>query len=451
MGQDNSQSLARPDFEREETHTDPAETPLPRPETSGPHRPAPLAGVLVIDLSRHLPGPLVSRILADLGARVIKVEEPKLGDPARHSPPAKDGKSSLATLLLAGHESLALDLKQATAVEALDDLLGEADVLIESFRPGTMTRLGLDPAELRKRHPHLVLCSVSGFGQDGPHAHRAGHDLTYQALAGSLASTAAMPAVQVADIVGAWSAASAVLACLYRRDRDGDGAWIDQALFDAAGHAAIAAWAAETEGAKDVGEPHMLTGAIPCYDIYPTADGGHLALACLEPKFWQKFCQEIGRKDLMLRQFSPDPAVRREIAALVAARTRDAWASFFHQHDLPAEPVLSLGEATAHPQWRHRELVLPGQDDLPRMGYPAKLDGLRPRGGERLAGIGEDTERLVEEFDLAAGLSKREKRRGGIGKKRSVRRWLIELAGRAVSSRTKRGPRRPPSDNDDDG
>ena len=448
MNQD-SQSLARPDFEADDGVPEPSETPSPRPETTGPHRPAPLAGVLVVDLSRHLPGPLVSRILADLGARVIKVEEPKLGDPARHSPPAKDGKSSLATLLLAGHESLALDLKQAAAVEALDDLLTEADVLIESFRPGTLKRLGLDPADLRRRHPRLVLCSVSGYGQDGPHAHRAGHDLTYQALAGSLASTATMPAVQTADIVGAWSAASAVLACLYRRTHDGGGAWIDQALFDAAGHAAIAAWAAETEGAKDVGEPHMLTGAIPCYDIYPTADGGHLALACLEPKFWQRFCQEVGRKDLMLRQFSPDPSVRREIAALVAARSRDAWASFFAEHDLPAEPILSLAEAAAHPQWRHRELVQTGQDDLPRIGYPAKLDGVRPHGGERLAGIGEDSERLVEEFDLAVGLTKRERRRGGIGKRRSVKRWLIELAGRAVSGRANKRPKRPHGDNDD--
>ena len=137
---------------------------------------SPLDGILVVDLSRHLPGPLASRLLADLGARVIKVEEPTYGDPVRQAIPRKDGRSALAALLLAGHESLAFDLKAPKARESFEQLLSHADVLLESFRPGTLARLGLPPDELRRRFPELILCSVSGFGQGGPLAPQAGHD-----------------------------------------------------------------------------------------------------------------------------------------------------------------------------------------------------------------------------------------------------------------------------------
>lgn len=404
----------------------------------------PLAGLLVVDLSRYLPGPLVSRLLADLGARVLKIEEPTLGDPARHDPQGRDGKSALAAMLLAGHESLALDLKKDAARACLEELLLEADVLVESFRPGTLARLGLDPAELRQRFPRLVIASVTGWGQDGPHAHRAGHDLTYQALAGSLASSGHMPTVQVADIVGAWSAVSAVLAALYRRDHrhktrgredgetNGEGAHVDQALLDAAGHAAITAWAAESDGPKTVGEPLMLTGAIPCYDLYKTKDGGRLALAALEPKFWKSFCRATDRKDLVLRQYSREPTVRDEVTKLVASRTREEWERLMHEHDIPAEPVLSASEALEHPQVRHRGLVQEGPEGLPRLGFPAKIDGIRPRGDARFPELGGETEKLLDEFALARGVAG-SRRAAGIGRKRSVKRWLLGVATRVVA------------------
>lgn len=399
--------------------------------------PRPLDGVVVVDLSRYLPGPLVTRLLGDLGARVIKVEEPKLGDPVRHHPRSKAGPSALAALLLSGHESVALDLKRPAARECLEDLLVGADVLVESFRPGTLERLGLAPDDLGRRYPKLVICSVTGWGQEGPHSHRAGHDLSYQAVAGSLAASLHMPAVQTADVAGAWSAATAVTAALYDRHRTGRGCRIDQALLDAAGHAAITTWASEADDAREAGEPRLLTGAIPCYDLYRTRDRGWLALAALEPRFWRSFCKALGRGDLTFKQYSRDPEVRREVAAIVAGRTRADWALFMAEHDIPAEPVLSPSEALAHPQVRLRELLRSGPEELPRLGYPALIDGERPRGGEHFPGLGEHTDAVVEELGLASGLSRRRRRFAGIGRRFSVKSWILKFAGKLASDRTR--------------
>lgn len=384
----------------------------------------PLAGLTVVDLTRYLPGPLAARLLGDLGARIIKVEEPSLGDPSRQAPPVEAGQSSLATLLLSGHESLALDLEQPLAREALADLLEAADVLLESFRPGVLASWGFDPADLRRRFPSLVICSVSGWGQDGPLVRRAGHDLSYQAIAGSLASTATMPAVQVADMVGAWSAATSVLAAMHQRSRGGGGSWIDQSLHEAAAHSAITAWAAEASGPKAVAEALPLTGSLPCYSLYPTRDGGHLALAALEPKFWRRFCQAVDRPGLISKQYSGDPAVRREVAELVVGRGRQEWAELMFQHDIPAEPVLSAAEALDHPQMRARGLLSTAADGFLRLGFPALFDGQRPRSRSSFPLLGAHTDRLVGELGLAAGIGRTSRRRGGIGKRFSIRRWF---------------------------
>ncbi len=391
-----------------------------------------LDDLLVIDLSRYLPGPLVGRLLGDLGARVIKVEEPKLGDPVRHAPPIKDGTSSLAALLLSGHESLALDLGKDVARRSLETLLESADVLLESFRPGKLEELGLAPEQLRRRFPRLVICSVSGWGQDGPHVHRPGHDLTYQAIAGSLAASRGMPAVQTADVVGAWSALTSVLAALHRRGRDGEGCWIDQSLLDATGHAAITAWAAEADGPKADSEPLMLTGAIPCYALYPTRDGGRLALAALEPRFWRRFCAAVERPDLVRRQYDASGETHRQVEEITAARSREQWLEFLSAHDIPADPVLSPAEAVEHPQVRARELLRHAGDGLPRLGFPALFDGQRPRGREGFPELGEHTDQLVVEHGLAAGLSPRKRRAGGVGRRASFKRWALRVAGKVL-------------------
>lgn len=377
---------------------------------------------------------------------MIKVEEPSAGDPVRLAPPLLSGKVSgkasgkvrgqgaLATLLLSGSQSVALDLKKEGGRRVLERLLEEADVLIESFRPGTLARLGFAPESLRQRHPRLIVCSVSGWGQDGPYAARAGHDLTYQALSGVLAATApAMPSFPAADTTGAWAAVSAVLAALYRRERTGRGAWIDAALFDAAVHNGLVAWAEEAGGSRSaagaagsLGTPHGLAGALPCYNLYRTADGGILAVAPLEQHFWRRFCRAAGREDLLRLQYEETPAARDRVAALVAGKTLDAWREILAAVDLPIEPVLTPAEAAHHPQAIHRQVLVRGGDGLYRLAFPARIDGERPRAGERYPTLGEDTDRWARELgveELPAG--RRRRRRAGVGPRASLRRWML--------------------------
>jgi alpha-methylacyl-CoA racemase len=383
---------------------------------------SPLSGLLVVDLSRHLPGPLAARLLADLGARVVKVEEPKLGDPVRMSPPVREGVGALGAILLAGIESVALDLKQAAGREALEKLLARADVLIESFRPGTLARLGFPPEELRARHPRLVIGSISGWGQDGPYAPRAGHDLTYQAVAGTLGSTSAMPAVQVADQIGAWSLVAAILAALLERERTGEGKRVDVALLDAGLHANLTAWAAEAGGRKAVGERLPLTGAYPCYNLYETADGRKLALGALEPHFWERFCRAAGRNDLLRRQYSSSVRVRREMKELFQGRTSDQWMALLGREDIPVEPVLSAAEARDHPQVLERGVLAVGPDRLPRLAFPARFDGERPAAGGAVPELGAQTKPVLQEVgatDLAGST--------GVGRRFSVKRWVRKL------------------------
>lgn len=380
---------------------------------------APLAGTVVVDSSRHLPGPLAGRLLADLGARVIKVEEPSQGDPVRSAPPLREGIGSLAALLLSGVESIALDLKQPGGREVLARLLSRADVLLESFRPGTLARLGFPPEDLKARFPRLVVCSVSGWGQTGPYASRAGHDLTYQAVAGTLASTASMPAVPVADLVGAWSAVTSILAALLERERTGEGRHIDAALFDAATHANVVGWAMEAGGRKAVGQRLPLTGALPCYNLYETAGGGFVALAALEPHFWERFCRAVGREDLLGRQYSSSARVRRAMEELFRTRTRGEWMALLGREDIPAEAVLSASEARFHSQARERGLLslLPG--GLARLAFPARFDGERPQGGREVPALGEHTDSLLGELGVARGQ--------GVGPRFNWKRWLVRL------------------------
>ncbi len=380
---------------------------------------APLDGLLVVDLSRHLPGPLAARLLADLGARVVKVEEPRLGDPVRLSPPVREGVGALGAILLAGVESVALDLKTPAGREALEKLVARADVLLESFRPGTLTRLGFPPEELRARHPRLVIGSLSGWGQTGPYAARAGHDLTYQAIAGTLASTAAMPGVQAADLIGAWSLVSGVLAALLERERTGEGKTVDVALLDAGLHANLTAWAAEAGGPKAVGERLPLTGALPCYDVYETADGRKLALGALEPHFWERFCNAVDRKDLLGRQYSSSVKVRREMRELLRSRPLREWMAILDREDIPGEPVLSAAEARNHPQVMERGVLATGPDRLPRLAFPARFDGARPEAGGKVPELGEQTRAVLKEMG-AAEIA----REPGVGRRFSFKRWV---------------------------
>jgi crotonobetainyl-CoA:carnitine CoA-transferase CaiB-like acyl-CoA transferase len=287
----------------------------------------PLAGLLVVDLTRYLPGPFASRELMRLGARVVRLEAPG-GDPLARLTPA--WHEALNT----GKESVELDLKADP--EAGRELCAEADVVLESFRPGVADRLGIGPADLPDR---VVYCSFTGFG---PGDLRAGHDLNYQGWAGLLADTApAMPPVQIADLGAALRAVTQILAALLERERSGRGAQLVVSLTHGAHELA-----AHRLGGEPI--PRLLTGGLACYSIYATADGRHLTVAALEPRFFERLCELLGRSELADRQWEPDQEpLADELAEAFAAKPLSMWLELFEGEDVSVGPVATLDEAAA--------------------------------------------------------------------------------------------------------
>lgn len=391
----------------------------------------PLDGILVVDLSRYLPGPLAAKMLANVGARVIKIEEPEFGDPVRDSPPIVRGASALARLLLCGVESVALDLKREPARAVLHELLDHADVLLESFRPGKLAEFGVTASVLDQRLPRLVVCSISGWGSSGPASNRTGHDLTYQAAAGALAATAEMPNLPAADLLGAFSAVSAVTASLLAREATGRGTTIDASLFDAAmiGNLTGAASAVAGKGrGGEVGEPAGLTGAYPCYRLYDTADGRRFALAALEPRFWKKLCAAVDRLDLVPHQYRRATEAHREVETLFRGRPAQEWSDLCRELDLPGEIVLGVAEAASSERARTRRLSVLGG----RLPFPALLDGTRPEAAGDFPALGQHTRSVLSEFCSGAlPRDKRGLRESGIGRRLTLRQAVGHwLAGR---------------------
>jgi crotonobetainyl-CoA:carnitine CoA-transferase CaiB-like acyl-CoA transferase len=326
----------------------------------------PLDGIKVLDLTRLLPGPFLSMILADLGADVVKVEDPRLGDYLRPMPPAKHGVSGRFLAVNRDKRSLALDLKAPAGRDAFLRLAAKADVVLESFRPGVLARLGVGWDALAERNPRLVLCSISGYGQDGPYRERAGHDLNYIGLGGLLAMTGPaggapqMPGTQIADLAGGalWGAVG-VLAALVGRERSGRGDWVDISMTEGA----LALMAAEI-GNLDCGQAptrgtETLNGGLACYGVYATKDGRHLAVGALEPKFWIAFNEAIGRKADMSEVMLPPEGqarVRAEVQSILSTRTRAEWEQVFARADACCEPILELAELPGHPLHQARKV-----------------------------------------------------------------------------------------------
>ena len=291
----------------------------------------PLSGMLVVDFSRYLPGAFASRELLELGARVVCVEPPG-GDPMRNTAPAWD------EALRAGKESLEVDLKQDPA-PALE-LLREADVVLESFRPGVASRLGIGPEHVPGR---TVYCSITGFGLGGRHEQRAGHDLNYLGWAGVLEDTApALPPVQIADLAaGGLGAVTKILAALLERGRTGKGSHVVVSMTRDS-HRLVA----HRLGGEPV--PRMLTGGLACYRIYATADSRYLTVAALEPAFFRRLAELVGRPELAERQFDSDQeALATELAAIFEARPLAEWLGLFDAEDVCVGPVATLAEAAA--------------------------------------------------------------------------------------------------------
>lgn len=363
-----------------------------------------LQGVQVLDLSQYIPGPFATQILADLGADVLKIEPPS-GDPMRGFMLLdEDGISPLYKQINAGKQLLELDLKAPADRALFEELVTRADVLLESYRPGVMERLGFGRERLQQLNPRLIHCALSGFGQTGPARMRAGHDLTYLAMSGSLgisgtADTPTMAFAPVADHAAAMLATTAILAALLRRGASNLGAYLDLSLFEAALFwQSIGLTAAQRPGAALARGRDLLTGGAACYQIYPTADGRFVALAPIEEKFWAAFCQAVTRPDWIPRQFEtmPQTGLIAEVQALFSTRSLAEWQDLLAEVDCCFEPVLELAEVCDHPQVQARQL-LQRQQQSPRADvlFAAWVDGLPPRPRPELRQLSPEQARRV--------------------------------------------------------
>ncbi len=349
-----------------------------------------LEGIRVLDLSRLLPGGFCSLLLADFGAEVLKVEDTGMGDYVRWSPPYHEGaedsaKSALFLSLNRGKRSIRVNLKEDAGREVLLRLASEYDVLLESFRPGVLDRLGVGWERLRAENPRLVYCAISGYGQDGPYTGRSGHDLNYLGLNGVLGLTgdAGGPPVQsggqIADLGGgALMAAFGILAALREREHSGEGQLVDVSMFDGSlSWLAMVAAKYLCDGVVPERGDDWLSGRLVCYRPYECRDGW-VTLGALEPKFWQAWCRGVGREDLVEQQFErPGSETHAEVERIFRERTRDEWSEFAASHDCCLEPVLGLDETLDSELVRAREMVVgidqPGTDGVDLLGVPVKL------------------------------------------------------------------------------
>jgi crotonobetainyl-CoA:carnitine CoA-transferase CaiB-like acyl-CoA transferase len=369
----------------------------------------PLSGIRVLDLTRLLPGAFCTMLLADMGADVIKVEEPSGGDYMRWTPPLANGQSVLFNALNRNKRSMTLDLKSDAGRDLLLRLVDRSGVLVEGNRPGVMERLGLGWPVIHARNPALVMCSITGYGQDGPMASRAGHDINYVATAGALGLNGThfgppVPlAVQLADVGGGGlQPAVAILGALVGVQRGDEGRWLDVSMTD--GAVSWLALALAERGADEAvtrGD-QRLTGRYACYRVYACKDGGYYSVGALEPKFWTALCDAVERPDLIASQFATgDEGARthRAMEDLFLSGTRDEWGQRLAGLDVCCEPVLDLAEVASHPQIAARGLISRGPEGVEvRPAVPIREDWRR-RGAPAL---GEHTTEILTDLGLDA-------------------------------------------------
>jgi len=369
----------------------------------------PLSGVRIVDFTRLLPGPYATRVLAELGAEVIKVEATPGGDYARWWPPlAGDPPISTAFRELnRGKKSVALDFRDRRAQAALRSLALTADVLIEGFRPGTMAKMGLDPVALMAERPRLIYCSLTGFGLTGPDAERAGHDVGYLARAGALgitgpASAPMVMGIQVADVAGSWVAISGIMAALLSRATTGRGGIVDVAMMEAALGFASLAFGALRGGERVVRGAELLDGSRPCYSVYQTKDGRFLAVGALEPKFWEMFARAIDLPHLVpcgLDTGESGRVARAEVQARLNERTQAEWTALFRDIDCCVEPVLEMSEVEADAQLKARGAFVDGYAASPLRIQPTFQAPIARATLSEAPSLGQHTEEILRSFE----------------------------------------------------
>ena len=381
-----------------------------------------LEGIKVVDLSRMAPGPFCTMALGDLGADVIRVEEPGGGRMARErgtgTAQAEIERRAAFNALNRNKRSIALNLKHSDAQGVLHQLVEDADVFVEGFRPGVVSRLGCDYETLKEINPRLVYCSLSGYGQDGPYADLVGHDINYISVGGALGVIGAsegppiIPYNIIADYAGGgFHAAMAILAALMARQHTGRGQYVDIAMSDGVAYM-LASLMSEyfATGAVPTRGEMGLNGGAPYYNVYRCKDGGYISVGCIEPWFWSALCQALGREDLIVGQFEPGRAayVRSELESVFATKDRDEWWELLSGRlNIAVAKVSSLDEVVVDIQNVHRKMVVDvGEVD----GRPVQQVGIGPKlsetpGSIRSLGatVGQHTEEVLSELGYSCG------------------------------------------------
>lgn len=373
----------------------------------------PLEGIKVLDLSRYLPGPLCTQILADFGAEVIKIEDPQGGELGRSVPPLIAGESPRFYAVNRNKKSITIDLKQEDGREIFRKLVTRADVVVDQFRPGVMKKMDLDYDSLKQINPGLVYCAITGYGLTGPMAYAGGHDLNYLSLAGVTGLTGAyrgMPAMsgaQIADITGGTLySALAIMLALASRQKTGRGQLCDIAMMDCS-ISLLAYSLGEWAGRGHLPEMgnDVLTGGYAFYNIYRTMDDRFVSLGAVEGKFWTDFCHKIDRPEYIKCQWNTE--LQRDmiddVRAIMLTRTQEQWVEFFKDSDICFTPVLTMEEMCAHPQTQAREMIIKLPDfkgtglDIPLTGVPIKMSQTPGEARLSFPRLGEHNREVLQE------------------------------------------------------
>jgi crotonobetainyl-CoA:carnitine CoA-transferase CaiB-like acyl-CoA transferase len=376
----------------------------------------PLEGLKILDFTTLLPGPYATTLLADLGAEVLRVASPSRPDLANLFPPFLPGRdiSAAAAYLGRGKRSIFLNLKNPAAAPVVKRLLGTYDVVIEQFRPGVMAKLGLGYADLSQDRPALIYCSLTGYGQTGPLAARAGHDINYLARSGLMSysgkkgSGPSLTGMQIADVAaGSNNAVIGILAAVIHRGRTGQGQHIDVSMTDGVfAFNALAGAAALVDGKEPQREGELINGGA-LYDFYETQDGQYLSVGAMEPQFFGAFCRAVGCPELAPGGFCPANVAETKIMVrrMIRTKTREEWVEILADFDACVEPVLSLQEALEDPHVKARGLVvdveLAGGGTVRQIACPIRFSATPPVCGRTGGTPGADTKKILQEIGYA--------------------------------------------------
>lgn len=372
-----------------------------------------LEGVRVLDLTRLLIGDYCTMLLGDMGAEVIKVEEPDLGDYIRWAPPFINEQSVLHLLLNRNKKSLRLNLKSEKGKEVFNNLVKRSDLIVENFRPGVAKKLGIDYDSVKKINDQIIYCSISSYGQDGPYKHSPGHDINYLGYAGILDITGSrnsppvIPGVQIADLPTSLMAALGIIAALYLKGKTGKGQYIDVSALDVATSLIVVPAATYIgEGKSPERGTWFLNGGLPCYNIYETKDKKYITVGCIEEKFWTSFCKVLDVEDFIPFQYTRDEEKIKEmfqaIGRIISTETREEWLKLFAKKSLPCGPVHDFEDVFRDPQILYRRMIMeakyPEVGKVKQFNIPVKFSESSCEIRQPPPSFGEHTEDILKQL-----------------------------------------------------